>query len=228
MSALAQCNLLFTFLRDTGKGESWAITEAGGMIVAGKSFELMGLAAFNVFLAVILSVTFLSQAESVAPGTLTRPAIENFLKEVSSLSAGKDTKLDQYGLTAYLMRHITDDGTFRSSVSYQIYDRTDQKDMALDKMSYITTLIQGRQRFMDYETSMRIDLVDITPDGMSANVTTTNFERGRIMIDDGFGGATPAPVRSVSYCTQKLVLAEKIVKMAGADCTTNVQVAETM
>ena len=56
------------------------------MLLTGKSFELMGLATFNLFLAMVLSVTFLSQAEKKTLNKLTETNIGAFVAETAAVT----------------------------------------------------------------------------------------------------------------------------------------------
>ncbi len=87
------------------------------MLVTGKSFELLGLASFNIFLAMILSVTFLGHAgKSGTMTALTQDNVEAFIKETTDISAGKNPEFDNLGIAEYLMAHIQDGSRFAATV----------------------------------------------------------------------------------------------------------------
>lgn len=193
--------------------------------------ELLGLASFNVFLALILTTAFLSQRESTAVDGLSETSIAAFVQETTDISSGKRTDMDAYGITTYFMEHVTDDGKFTTTISFEAPggSGTQEKVMEMDKMSFISNLIQGLHSMEDHEAAVKIENITLADDGKSAKILTTTIERGMMPVDDGSGGSTLTPVTGNSYCEQNIVLGKKnIIQMAGAVCTTNISASPAL
>lgn len=202
--------------------------QKGHLRSMGKSLELLGLAAFNVFLALILSVTFLSNASPEKINTLTEASVEDFIHEVSKISNGERADMDPYSITAFFMNHISEDGQFISKMRYSIPDMpTDERTLEMDKMNFISHTLQSMNTMNRHETLVKVEYIKIEDEGRTATVMTTNYERGMLPVDDGFGEASLMPVQGTSYCEQKLVLNNKrVMQMAGANCTTDIVFSE--
>lgn len=192
----------------------------------GKSFELMGLAAFNIMLAVILSATFFGEAGTGQAGKLTKDNITVFIEEVSSISTGSRGAMDDYDITTFFMRHIAKDSTFKSEIRYQAPDmETSSREVKMGRNGYISNVIQGLHKNENQETKVVIEHITIGQDKKKANVRFTSFERGVLPYDDGFGEVRMVPVNGISYCEQDIIVNEnKIIQMADADCVTDMEI----
>ena len=192
-----------------------------------KSMELMGLAALNVLVALVLSVTFLSHAGGKMD-VLTEPSVTDFINEMSEISSGKRKDMDQFSVTSYFMDHIAQNGSFKTTLRYSIPEMPDdERQMEMDKMNFISHTLQGLQTMADRETLVKVEFVQIESGGKSAAVTTTNYERGMMPIDDGSGTVNMMPVQGTSYCEQKVIMNEKrIIQIASASCTTDITFSE--
>ena len=195
----------------------------------GKSLELLGLAAFNVMIAIILSATFLTKSHDTV-SSLTETHVEKFIHEVTEIAGGQRHDMDPFTVTKYLMAHIADNSEFKSTIEYSMPDvsSSDSRTLEMDKMNYISYTLEGMKEMTKHETAVKIDYIKITDDGKSATVTTTNYERGVMPVEDGAGEAQMMPVNGTSYCEQRLVLSTKhIIQMAGATCSTNIDFSDS-
>lgn len=192
----------------------------------GKSFELLGLAAFNILLAIVLSAKFLSGGAD-AVRALTQDNVAAFINEAANISAGKNEDMKKLDIIDYLMAHVSDDGVFKSTIDFTLPDaESDSRTLEMSKQEFISHVIEGLHAMDKHETAVTIEYVRISADGRNADVRTTNYERGMMPVDDGMGGAEMMPVTGTSYCEQKLLLSEKnIIQMAGADCSTSINFA---
>jgi len=193
----------------------------------GKSLELLGLASFNVLIAMILSVTFLSNVGGKMD-RLTEASVRDFIVIVSDISAGKKTELDQYSITSFFMKHISPSSIFETTLRYSIPDtEDDERKIKMDKMTFISHTLQGMDTMKDRETMVKIESIDIADTGQTAAVTTTNYERGLMPIDDGSGMLSMMPVQGISYCEQKVLLNDQqIIQMGGAVCSSELSFSE--
>ena len=193
----------------------------------GKSVELLGLAAFNIFIAIILSATFLTGAGS-SVSALTETNVESFITEVAEVSGGKREDMDSYSITHFFMDHIAEDGVFKSEIAYAMPDMpSSTRTLEMDKLNFISHILEGMKSMTKHETAVKIEYIRITDNGKSAIVTTTNYERGVMPIADSFGDAQMVPVTGTSYCEQQVILNGKTIQMAGADCSTNIDFANS-
>jgi len=189
----------------------------------GKSFELLGLATFNIILAMILSTTFLSGSNLPKLEKLTEDNVSIFLDEVASIASGSKKDMDSYAITSYFMGHISDDSLFKTTMQYSIDGMEDSsRELEMGKMSYISHVLQSAKMVNNYETLTKIDYVKVYNNGKRASAITTNYERGMMPMDDGSGTQTMVPIIGTSYCEQEIILSEdNIIQMAGAVCTTD-------
>lgn len=193
----------------------------------GKSFELLGLAAFNIFIAIILSTTFLTGSRGI--DTLTEDNVESFITEVAEVSGGQRENMDSYSVTHYFMNHIAENGQFTSKIEYAMPDMpASTRTLQMDKMNFISHILEGRKAMTRHETAVEIEYIQIADNGKRAKVMTTNYERGIMPIDDGMGEARMVPVTGTSYCEQEVILSGKnIIQMATANCSTNINFSDS-
>lgn len=193
----------------------------------GKSFELLGLATFNIFIAIIAATTFMS-GEKVGVSQLNESNVKAFINEVTEVSGGLREDMDSYSIVTYFMKHIKEDGHFISRIDYSIPDYPETtRDLEMDRDTYISHIIQAMNDFEKHEAAVRIENVEIQENGRSALVITTNYERGVIPVQDIMGDAQMLPVTGTSYCEQEVVLSDKkIIQMAEAQCNTSIAFAD--
>lgn len=196
----------------------------------GKSFELLGLASFNIFIALILSTTFLTNHGGGGISHLTESAVESFIMEVSDITGGKKPEMDSYAITSYFMEHVADDSVFTTTLQYDIpHTESEERTLQMNKIDYISNVLQSKNAMERYESMVKIDFVSVDASGREASAVTTNYERGMMPVEDGMGQMTLVPVDGTSYCEQKFVLSEnKTIQMASATCTTDLKFSEGM
>lgn len=192
----------------------------------GKSLELLGLVSLNVLVAMMLSVAFLPRGGST--GALTEANVRNFIADMSSVSAGERKDMDSYGIADYFMDHIAPDSVFKTTLRYNIPEMPEnEQQMQMDKMEFISRTLQSMRAMDERETKVNVEYIQIAQDGRSAAVTTTNYERGLMPVDDGSGAVDMMPVYGTSYCEQKIVLTEtRTIALSGATCYTDLTFSE--
>jgi len=192
----------------------------------GKSFELLGLAAFNVFLALILAVTFLGGDKERVPERLTEAHVAKFINEVNDISRGNRRDMDNFSITSYFMQHIADNGKFVNIVQYNLPRiETQEQVLEMGKLDFISHILKGMNAERE-ETIVNIEHIEIIDNGRSAHIITTNFEKGVLPFDDGSGRPHMMPVSGQSFCEQKIAINGRRIQITGANCTTAVQLAE--
>lgn len=193
----------------------------------GRSLELMGMASFNVFLGLVLTVTFLSQNGSDKPTRLTEDGISTFIQEMADVAQGKRPELDQYGITTWFMDHIEDQSRFTATVNISQPNGTDnQRTLDMDRMNYISHVLQELKMVQERESRLNIEYVKINDDGRTASVVFTSLEKGRMPVADQ-GTEYTIPVTGMSYCEQKIALRNAVMKVSGGTCTTNITLSES-
>ena len=193
----------------------------------GKSFELLGLATFNIFIAIIAATTFMS-GENIGVSKLDRSNVTAFINEVTQVSGGLREDMDPYSVAMYFKKHIKEDGKFVSRIDYSIPDYPETtRDLEMDRETYISHVLQVMKDFDKHEAAVRVENVEIMNDGRAALVVTTNYERGVIPVQGIMGDAQMLPVTGTSFCEQEVVLSDKkIIQMAEAECKTNIAFAD--
>ena len=193
----------------------------------GKSFELLGLMTFNVFLALVLSATFLSGSDPLTIKTLTESHVENFLHEMSDISSGEGDITD-YDITRYFMNHIAENGNFISTLSYSMGNGNEQeKELAMNKNEFISHVVEGLKSMQNRETLVQVEHIEINAAGKAAKVVMTNYERGVMPMDNGFGEVAMVPVQGTSYCEQELVLTDSVIQLQSAQCSTQMSFSDS-
>lgn len=192
----------------------------------GKSLELLGLVSLNMLVAMMLSVAFLPRGGAV--NALTEENVRGFIADMSAVSAGEREDMDSYGIANYFMDHIAPDGTFKTTLRYKIPEMPEnEREMQMNKMEFISHTLQGMRAMDDRETKVNVEYVQIAQDGRSAAVTTTNYERGLMPVEDGTGMSNMMPVYGTSYCEQKIVLTDtRAIALSGATCYTDLTFSE--
>lgn len=193
----------------------------------GKSVELLGMACFNVFLGMILTVSFVSQATKNGPSLLTEASVSDFVSEMTNVSWGKKADMDQYGITTWFMDHIVDSGTFTNTINISQPNGEDsQQVLEMDRMKYISQVLQEMKAVQNHHGQLNIEYVKIDDGGQSASVVFTSLERGDMPVASE-GTEYTIPVTGMSYCEQKIILQGKLMKVVNGTCTTNVTLTES-
>lgn len=190
----------------------------------GKSLELLGLAGFNVFLALILAVTFLGggKEEGMRLDSLTEEYVEAFLNDANAIASGRREDMDDFSITGFFMDHIADSGAFVNKVAYQLpLQDPQEKIVQMGKMDFIASVLQDiKSKEESGESSMTIESIVIADNGRRARAAMTSQDKGVMPMDDGSGEIQKIPVSGTSYCEQELVLQDRRIKMEKTDCTT--------
>lgn len=190
----------------------------------------MGLATFNIFVALTLSATVLSGGKGDdGIKTLTEENITAFVNDVAAVSGGMKTEMDEHNIVEYFLAHMTENGRVKAAISYSLPQESgeQQRDMDMGRMEYISYVLQGLKAMQKHETRTRIDYIKIADDGLSAHVVTTNYERGMMPTQDGFGDDAMVPVLGTSFCEQEIVLSgDSMIQMDGAECSTTINFEE--
>jgi hypothetical protein len=194
------------------------------MLGTGKSLELMGLAAFNAFLAMVLTVTFLGSSSKAHLNKLTEANIRSFIAEATKVSTGQG--VDQFGITEYLMKHIDDASTFTTKLAYDIPNTdSEEQTVELGKKDYISHVLEDIKHVKGAEATTNIEDIHIEDGATQARVVTTSYERGEMAVTGPDQNPTTLPIRGISYCEQTIILKDQTIRMAGATCSTNIQAA---
>ncbi len=197
----------------------------------GKSLELLGMAAFNVMLVVILFTAFIKDADPAMQITqLTEGNVTAFVEQVSSMASAKQENTDAFDITKFFVEHINDDGQFSTTLKYRIGDDEKEEEMALNKKDFIAHILQDQTVMSHHESRVDIDYIKITDDARRARVISTTRERGLMPIIDDFGDENTVPVIGTSYCEQTLVLSQekKVIQMKDASCTTYMEIQDDL
>lgn len=198
------------------------------MFLTGKSLELMGFATVNGFLAMVLSMTFLSGGHKTDIQRLTRANITEFVNQVTTVSSGTGKETDLLKVADFLTKHISDDSHFTSTMQYNLPNvPMDEKIVDFSKREYISHILEELKSMPDRQAKTRIEDIDIKHNAVEARVITTSYEQGVVPMDNGEEKTVPMAITGISYCEQKIVLKNKTITMAGATCSTSVQTPDT-
>lgn len=193
----------------------------------GKSLELLGMAGFNAFLGLTLTVTFLSQHDGKdGPTRLTEARVSTFVAEMTDVALGKHPDLDQYGITTWFMKHLDENSKFSTNMNIAKSDgQESQEKMEMGRMDYISHVLKDNKAVKNREATLHIEYVKIGEGGKSASVVFTSMEKASVPVkrDDQ---EYEIPITGTSYCEQQLVLQDTTIRVTGVSCTTNVRMTE--
>lgn len=194
------------------------------MFATAKSIELIGLAALNVILAIVLSTIFLTGPVMRATADrLTTSSVTDFVNQMTRVSTGGDI----FVANKFLLDHIADNGMFTSSIAYDLPNITSaERHLSLDKKDYINNVLAQLKLAKPEEAKTRIESIEIAADRHHASVITTSYQRGPMPIQMGEERQT-LQVKASSYCEQAVTLANKKIVINTATCSTNVMPARS-
>lgn len=195
----------------------------------GKSFELLGMMAFQTFLLLIVSVSIMATSKEKMQKELTRTTVENFIYELYDITGGRNKEIDAYGVTEYLMAHLSQNGEYKTVMSINDDRLRDlpEEEIVMDKLEYISNVLQGLKAIEQHDAQIRIEQVDIKPDGKEALVYLTNYEEGSMPVPNENGSYDIIPMAGTSYCKQLLTLTEKkTIQLSSESCTTDITFIE--
>lgn len=188
----------------------------------------MGLATFNIFIAMVLSTTVLSKAGEDEVTSLNQSNIAGFVNDIADVTAGLRQDMDEHSVVTYLLNHLTEGGRYKTVIDYSLSQAgTQERELEMDRMGFISHVLQGIKSMQKHEALVDIEYINIEPDGQSATIMITNYERGLMPAQDEFGDTNMVPVLGTSFCEQRLVLGDKNnIQMDGATCTTTIDFEE--
>jgi|GEM_PF-1461439 hypothetical protein len=196
-------------------------------IMMGKSLELLGLAGFNVFLGMVLTVSFLNGNSDSSPSRLTETSVQAFVTEMDRVNLGTDPAMDSYSVTTWMMDHLDENSKFIINTNIAPANgEPREENVELGRMEYISHVLLEMKTMRDRESNVHIEYVKIDETGQTASVMYTNMEKGNIPYQNE-GEEYMMPVSGTSYCEQQLALKDKVIRVLGTTCTSNVSLAQT-
>lgn len=192
-----------------------------------KTFHLMGLASFNVFLGLILSVTFISQGGQAKAPHLTEEIVSHFIQEMTDTALGVKPGMDQYATTMWFMEHLSEDSAFKTNMNIaQANGGSQESTIELRRMDYIGQILKDQKTVQKRENHLNIEYVKIDPNRQDASVIFTSIDKGVIPMTTE-AGSYEMPVSGTSYCEHRLSLKKDKIVISGGTCTTNVIAAQS-
>lgn len=190
----------------------------------GKGFELLGMMGFNVMIGLILSVTFLNGSEDFKVATLTEGNVAIFAMHASKLTNERNEDIDAFDITEFFVKHIRDESQFTNHVKYKMpYVDMDEQYHEMSKGEYISQMVQSTKNKTVLSSDTTIEFIEISHDGRSAELTLTNYAKGRMPIQEYGGNVRLVSVNGMSYCRQNIHLnSDQMIEITGADCTTEI------
>lgn len=192
-----------------------------------RTFELLGLASFNVFLGMVLTVTFIGQSGGKPQAThMTEASINNFVRDMNNVALGLKPDMDQYATTMWFMDHLSETSTFKSNTHIEQADgRTREATNEMGRMDYISNILKEQKSVQKREATVNIEYVKIAEEGKAASVIFTSVESGMIPYATE-AGSYEVPIRGTSFCEQDLIFKDQKIIVSGSKCTTNIDARE--
>lgn len=193
-----------------------------------RTLELMGLVTVNIMVALTLSATVLSQHGNKGIESLTSDNVGAFINDFATTSTSLRNGPDRHKLVEYMMAHLSEEGRYKTRVSYRVADGTDQEtQMDMGRMEFIGHTLQGLKSMEKHETRTNIEHIKIAEGGKEARVIVTSYERGVMPVENPFGDVAKMPVLGMSHCAQDIVLSpDKTIQIRGAECVTTINFEE--
>ena len=153
---------------------------------------------------------------------LTEDNIRAFLEEARAISTSRMLDMGEDEIAAYLDRHLSGKGSFRSTTTYEIPGYPLQEvPMEYAKDEFIASVVEGQGLMEDYETALDISSIKIAGNGQSASLRAVISENGRIPWPDGKGGTEMVTVKGLSECDQKVAISlTNYIQLVDTDCKT--------
>lgn len=192
-----------------------------------RSLELLGLASFNVFLGMILTVTFISQGGQPKSARLTEENISTFIQEMTNTALGLKPGMDQYATTMWFMDHLSESSAFKTNMNIaQANGGTRESTLEMGRMDYIGQILKDQRTVQKRESHVTVEYVKIADNGQDASVIFTSIEKGVIPMSTE-AGSYEMPVSGTSYCEHKLGIRNNKIVVSGGTCTTNVNASQS-
>lgn len=195
----------------------------------GKSFELLGMMAFQTFLFLIVGVSLMATSKEKMQQELTRNNVESFIYELSDITGGRKKDMDAYSVTEYLMDHLSQNGEYKTlmSISDDRIRDIPEEEVVMNKLEYISNVLQGLKAIENHDRQLHIEQIDIRDDGKQANVILTSYEEGNMPVPNEAGSYDMFPMAGTSYCEQILTMTDKhVIQLESEDCTTDISFIE--
>lgn len=156
---------------------------------------------------------------------LTKENIAGFLQEMRTVSMGERTDMLPGEIDAWLQRHLSADGSFRSKTTFILPGYPEQAaEMKIGRAGFIDNVIGGKNLILDYETALTVKEIKIAGNGKSASVTTASADSGKMPWPGDDGSEKMIPIQGASECTQKIALSPAdYIEITDAECVTSIR-----
>lgn len=187
-----------------------------------KTFELLGLAGFNVFLGMMLTVTLFDKGEQPKASRMTEASINAFINDMTHMALGLKPEMDQYATTMWFMDHLSETSKFKTNTNIEQADgRIREARAEMGRMDYISNILKEQKTVQKRATQVKVEYVKIEDEGKMASVIFTSEESGMIPLNSE-AGSYEVPVRGTSFCEHQLEFKDHKIIVAGGTCTTNI------
>ena len=192
-----------------------------------RSLELLGLVSFNVFLGMILTVTFISQGGQPSSSRLTEENVSKFIHEMTNTALGLKPGMDQYTTTMWFMNHLSESSAFKTNMNIsQANGSTREATLEMGRMDYISQILKNQKSVQKRESRINVEYVKIDENGRDASVIFTSIDKGVIPMTTE-AGSYEMPVSGTSYCEHKLGIRDNRIVVSGGTCTMNVDASQS-
>lgn len=188
----------------------------------GSTVKLLGLASANVFIALALSAGYLTHYSGKMQ-TLSNETAAAFVREFSAIKAGQRSEMDDHAQTAYLMKHVADDGAFTKTLNSQI-PGVAKVATAMKKKEFIMEITQIIRQKGPHPASVKVEEIKISEDGRTATALAVINEKSAIEIKSSEDDKpSVSAVSATSYCNESVQLSnEHIIQIQSETCTIEV------
>jgi hypothetical protein len=187
----------------------------------GSTIKLLGLTSINAFVALALSAGYLTHYSGKVQA-LSDKNVSAFVREFVAVRAGQ-RDINDHAMTAYLMAHVVEDGSFTTTLKSQI-PGVAKNTRSMKKKEFIMNAQQVIQEKGPHAAKITVENVKINENGRTATAIATITEKLGMEIKNPEDG-TPAVsvVSATSYCNETVQLSnEHIIQMQAEVCTTEI------
>jgi len=188
----------------------------------GSTIKLLGLASINAFVALALSASYLTHYAGKVQ-TLSDKSVKAFVREFAGVATGQQGYMDDHAVVAYLMMHVSEGGTFSTTVNSKMTGVSKPANK-MRRKEFIASTLQTIREKGPHPTSVQVDDIKISGDGHEATAIATINEKSALEFKNPENGEPGvSAVSATSYCNETVRLSnEHVIQIQSETCMTTV------
>lgn len=179
-------------------------------------------APFMAALAAVCLLGLPAMAQEDAMKTLTPVKVRELVDKMTEKTK-PGGRLNDDQVVQYLQAHLSDQGSFRSTLTYRIPGYDDQvQEVSISKEQFIQNVLAGRRDIRKYDSDVKVKDITISRDKRSALFQIVTREKGEMPVEP----KKYLPFVGESICEQELRITGDIPQIYTAACTSLIEVKQ--